>query len=549
MPPLTFQRICQTVSLILFVLLLVLAAFPLVSSVPVDAFLRMDPLAAVATCISTRTLMASFWPAAAFLLLTLVLGRFFCGHVCPLGVVIDAADASVRSKGHLRRSRTPDRFAGWRRLNYLLFCFIGGAAVFGVSFAFFAAPIVLATRFFGLLVFPMVSLLGNIGLTALRPVADVVDLPSLAYLQIGVSRYALQWFTLLTVGAILAAGRLAPRFWCRYLCPAGAAFALFSVKPLIRRRVSEACIRCGECQRQCPMTAIAPDPFETDFAACITCKACVRICPTHAVSFGAAANKTGRSPASPARRRMLLAGLAGAGSAMVTLTGLGLRRNDNAPGQIHPAYLIRPPGAVPEKNFLDRCIRCGECMKACPTNTLQPIGLVAGIEGFLSPTVVPRRGPCEPLCNVCGQVCPTGAIRALAPPEKIWAKIGTAQILRRKCLAWEFGRRCLVCDEVCPYDAISLRSVSEVSVPVPFVNESRCSGCGFCEHYCPVQARAAIIVEPMEALRLQEGSFREKGREAGLDLSIGRRPDAESTPESPPLNGVPNGGLPPGFTE
>jgi ferredoxin len=105
-----------------------------------------------------------------------------------------------------------------------------------------------------------------------------------------------------------------------------------------------------------------------------------------------------------------------------------------------------------------------------------------------------------------------------------------------------------VCDEVCPYDAISLRSVPEARVPVPFVNESRCSGCGFCEHYCPVQARAAIIVEPMEALRLDRGSFREKRRAAGLDLSIGRRPAAAPSYGEPP-GAASTGGLPPGITE
>jgi MauM/NapG family ferredoxin protein len=298
------------------------------------------------------------------------------------------------------------------------------------------------------------------------------------------------------------------------------------------------------------MAAIPADPVETDFGACITCHACERICPTRAVSFGGpGARAQSAPPVRPGRREALLAGLAGAGTAMVTLTGLGARENAVVPGRIHPADLIRPPGALPEKDFLARCIRCGACMKACPTNTLQPMGLSAGIEAFFSPKVTPRRGPCEPLCTVCGEVCPTGAVRALASEEKIWAKIGTAQILRHKCLAWEFDRRCLVCDEVCPYDAISLRSVPEAAVPVPFVNESRCSGCGFCEHHCPVQARAAIIVEPMEALRLREGSFREKGRAAGLALSIDRRAAKEEAPYDLPSGKGPAGALPPGFTE
>jgi MauM/NapG family ferredoxin protein len=289
------------------------------------------------------------------------------------------------------------------------------------------------------------------------------------------------------------------------------------------------------------MGAIPPDPFETDFTACITCHTCERVCPAGAVSFGAADRRRGLRPRLPERRQLLLSGLAGAGAAALSITGLGRRRNDNAPGQLHPADLIRPPGAVPEQEFLARCIRCGACMKACPTNTLQPMGLWAGIDMFFSPKVTPRRGPCEPLCNVCGQVCPTGAIRAIPPPEKIWAKIGTAQILRHKCLAWEFDRRCLVCDEVCPYDAVALRQMPELAVAVPFVDETRCSGCGLCHHHCPVRPGAAIVVEPVGALRLAEGSYRDAARRMGLTLEL------KSSSPPMPAPGA-DTGLPPGFT-
>lgn len=538
----TPQRLVQLLCLLLFLLLIGLAAFPLVSPLPVDAFLRMDPVVALAAWAGSRSLLPSLWPAAALLLFTLVLGRFFCGYVCPLGTVIDASDALVRRTRPRASGPVPGVSPSWRRFGVLLLLFLAGAALLGVSFVFLAEPMVLATRFFALLVHPVASLLARSGLGLLRPLADALDMTSLAYLQIDVPRYAFQWFTLAVMVAVLAGGRIAPRFWCRAVCPAGAAFGLCSSRPLIRRRVSEDCIQCGACQRACPMGAIPGDPFRTDFAACITCHACERICPTRAVSFGTGAPAW--PPVRPDRREALLAGLAGAGAAMVTLTGLGAREDTPAPGRIHPPELIRPPGALPEREFLARCVRCGACMKACPTNTLQPAGLSAGIEGFFSPRVTPRRGPCEPLCTVCGEVCPTGAIRVLPAGEKIWAKIGTAQILRHKCLAWEFDRRCLVCDEVCPYDAISLRSVPGVSVAVPFVEESRCSGCGFCEHQCPVQARAAIVVEPMEALRLREGSFREKGRAAGLRLSIDRA--GEKGGAGPPSAG---GGLPPGFTE
>jgi MauM/NapG family ferredoxin protein len=256
------------------------------------------------------------------------------------------------------------------------------------------------------------------------------------------------------------------------------------------------------------------------------------------------------------RRHLIRAGLSGLGAGIVTLTGLRSLHGDPGPGQVAAPHLIRPPGAVPEKDFLARCIRCGTCMKACPSNTLQPIGFQIGLSGFFSPGLTPRRGACLAQCNLCGQVCPTGAIRPLALEEKIWAKVGTAYVLRHKCLTWEFGRRCLVCDEVCPYNAVEFKNVPGIPVAVPFVNENRCSGCGFCELHCPVQAQAAIVVEPMGALRLPDGSFRDHGQRAGLTLELRapgtavQEPGYGTAPAPLPADATPGetAPLPPGFT-
>jgi len=219
--------------------------------------------------------------------------------------------------------------------------------------------------------------------------------------------------------------------------------------------------------------------------------------------------------------------------------------------RVIPPDLIRPPGARPEDEFLRRCYRCGVCLAACPTNTLQPFDLAAGLPGLLTPVITPQLGPCEPSCNACGRACPTQAIRALPPAERLWAKVGTAHILRHKCLAWEFDRKCLVCDEVCPYDAVVFKPEPGLKVAVPHVVENRCSGCGFCEHHCPVEALPAIVVEPMEALRLSAGSYRQAGRAIGLDLRLRtqKRPSGESGAPYPPGEGAAGQGLPPGFSD
>jgi ferredoxin len=154
-------------------------------------------------------------------------------------------------------------------------------------------------------------------------------------------------------------------------------------------------------------------------------------------------------------------------------------------------------------------------MKACPTNTLQPVWFKAGLEGIFTPVMLPRLAACSINCNSCGKVCPTGAIRDLPLVEKKHAKVGTAWINRQNCLVWEQDKKCLVCDEVCPYNAVSFQPVPDRVNGVPFVTENKCTGCGWCESKCPVEGAAAIRVNIIGEIRLASGSYVDKAREYG----------------------------------
>ena len=542
----TPTRVIQTLSFIFFLALLWYAAFPLVLPIPVDLFLRMDPLVVVGTVFVARVFMATLLPGAVIICLTIIFGRFFCSMVCPLGTSIDVMDKL------LKVSKSVESDAAARRklkaIKYLGLCFILAGALLGESLTAYVSPIPIATRFYGLVIHPIFTLIADAGFTIFRPMADTFGITSLAYAGLPNPGYALQWLILALPVGIFALSLKTPRFWCRYLCPAGAILALVSLRPLlIRRRVSDQCTSCGLCREKCPMDAIAEDPHATDSSECIICRRCSDVCPERAVHFAFGKGVFARQAItfSALRRMIILSALAGLGTALISRIGLKGGSCEGGPGRIMDPALIRPPGSVSECSFMDRCVGCGECMKTCPTNTLQPAGLVAGLDGFFSPIMVPRKGPCDPTCNACGHVCPTEAIRPLILEEKRQAKVGTASITHQKCIAWEFGKPCLVCAEVCPYGAISLTRVSDVPVAVPVVHENRCSGCGFCEYYCPVQAKAAIVVEPMGALRLDDGSYREKTRQLGLVIE----PKPQDMPESPEKSQGPEGSLPPGFTE
>jgi MauM/NapG family ferredoxin protein len=163
--------------------------------------------------------------------------------------------------------------------------------------------------------------------------------------------------------------------------------------------------------------------------------------------------------------------------------------------------VIRPPAALREDDFLDRCIRCGNCMKVCITNGLQPTLLQTGLTGIWTPQLVPEIGYCEYNCTLCGNVCPTGAIEKLSLSQKKKTRLGLAQIDHSLCLPWAYKTECLVCQEHCPVadKAIKLEDekISDRIIQKPVVDKFLCVGCGICQNKCPVRPDRAIKVYPL----------------------------------------------------
>jgi polyferredoxin len=496
----TWQRIRQGVQVLAMLLFLALFAYTNAQRPQrfwTDLFSRLDPLLMLTASLAGRAVVSGFVLAGITLLLTLLFGRVWCGWICPLGTALEWLSP--------RRSRRQAPAERWRAIKYLLLLVLLFAALLGNQSLIFLDPITILNRSLATAVWPalryaMIEAEAFLYLfPALWPPLDAIH----GALVQPIFQDVQPVFTLAVLMALLFAGLVAlnwwaERFWCRYLCPLGGLLGLLSKLSLLRREVRGDCAQCARCTHQCPTATINPhDNYRSDPAECIVCFDCLVDCSREGIGFRWQLPKW--RPAKwqeydPTRRQVLAAmGISAAGVALAGAEPITLRE---------PATMIRPPGAT-LTDFSALCIRCGACVRVCPTQGLQPSLFEGGIQNVLTPRLVPRLGYCSFSCNACGQVCPTGAVPDLPLEEKQQTIIGLASIDQNRCLPWAYNIPCIVCEEACPVadKAIWLEEVGAVNaqgetvlLQRPQVIQELCTGCGICEYQCPVGGESAIRV-------------------------------------------------------
>lgn len=503
----------QTFFVIFFYIIVMHLRYPEGDGMHNKIIFGFNPLFQLFTAIQTPKLL-SIGEVIASLLMIIILGRMFCGWICPMGAIFDLIGAikgririiNSKSKSELNNRIKADREKNSRlklpaHLNFYILLLLIPIAIFKIPVYMLVEPITLFFRLVILAVLPF----SEIPLRASNQELDKIWgmqswwFPVQSFMEQEIGSYPRIYFGVWLFIAFMMLLFILdwhfPRFWCRFICPQGALFRLGQKFHIFRKRILPSCNNCQACDSNCHFCGSSSDD-------CFYCMDCESHCNLQAITFLPVKsgvkpeghfnqNKAENSvkttiPTECFSRRLAIQYIAGGVLLTPALKLIG------PPIEPHLDF-IRPPGVLEngELTFINSCIKCGQCIKICPTNALHPVDLRSGLNGLWSPRVIPRIGYCEYECNLCGKVCPSQAIPPMKLDDKKKSKIGTAYIDTNRCIPWISETTCGVCEEHCPLPkkAIILNKRGR-----PFVDVELCIGCGFCENKCPLEGQSAIRV-------------------------------------------------------
>lgn len=399
-------------------------------------------------------LALNFVLVAAILLVTLLIGRFYCAVVCPLGILQDIfvwAHKLIfpKRKFHYRKPQN------WLRYTVLA-------------------------------VFVILMVLG------LGSIASLVA-PYSAYARMVTNIHGtglVHWVAIATLCCVGVMSFVWGRLWCNTLCPVGSLLSLVSRYRLFGIRIdADKCGGCRKCEHGCKAMCIDIDNKKVDHSRCVNCFNCLTECKAGAIKLGVKSSASGVKDGEKidSSRRKFVAGTVAVGAAMAVQAqeqkmdgGLAALMDKSVPQRKTP---LKPFGARSLKNFSQHCTACQLCVSKCPEHVLRPS---TKLDSLMQPEMNYTDGYCRMACTRCSEVCPTGAILPIGKEEKTAISIGVAVVLKENCIS------CGTCARHCPSEAIQMVD------GYPAVNESRCLGCGACEYYCPARPVTAIYVEGRE---------------------------------------------------
>jgi polyferredoxin len=261
-------------------------------------FFNIDPLVLITTWLAGHAVLGGMLLALVTIVFTLLMGRFFCGWLCPLGTLHNAV-------GSLRGGKTADRtrrgvWSRWQKSKYLVLVILLVCSLLSVQLIGLLDPASFLYRSTATVLFPAFSRVSvsffnflyrtDPGIGPLRVTA--VSEPVYSYLR----EHVLPTQDLYFTGGILIGGLfflalglnlVRNRFWCKYICPLGALLGFFSRFTVFRVKNDAAvCIKCNQCVECCPSGADPHLPDGWHRSECFMCWNCKKRCPVDAIRLG-----------------------------------------------------------------------------------------------------------------------------------------------------------------------------------------------------------------------------------------------------------------------
>jgi ferredoxin len=440
------------------------------------------------------------------LVLALVFGRIYCSVICPLGVFQDIISflRTKKKRNHFKYKKPHTTLRIIMLVAFVALLLVGFTSIAGLI-APYSAYGRIATNIFA----PIYNL-GNEALVYLAERLNSYTVYSSHFVWL---KSLLSFVVaLITLIVIVVLAWKDGRIYCNTICPVGTVLGFISKFSLFKIAIdTNKCNGCKVCSKNCKSSCINPDIHQIDYSRCVACMDCIGNCRQHAISYTFLPKKNAKvehevdklkadlkDDAESSRRTFLT--LAGAVAVATTVHaqkkrvdgGLATLKKKEVPER---KTMIVPPGAFSIDHFAQHCTACQQCIAECPNHVLQPS---TRLSNLMQPEMTFEKGACRPECNMCSQICPTGAIKPITRAEKSSIQIGHAVWISKNCLVNTDSITCGNCARHCPNGAIRMMAKDandEYSAQIPIVDLSRCIGCGICESVCPARPFTAIYVE------------------------------------------------------
>jgi len=436
------------------------------------------------------------------ILLTALMGRFYCSSICPLGIMQDVFNSIAKKFSRKKRFFKYNVSFVKTRFTILSLTVLG--ILFGISLVtVLFDPYSNAGRIFNYILKPII-VLGNNSFAVFMQEKGNFSFKIIESINTSIF-IVIYSIVLLLIVAYFSYKR--GRIICNVICPVGTLLGMISKKSVLKIQLDKnSCTKCGKCAGICKSECIDIKTQSIDYTRCVVCFNCLPVCNDNAINFSL--TKSNKAPTilekeSKIDRRSALSALfvisASTSALAQNIYQSSLKTVAQNTGKLSFSLKknpVSPPGSQSLKHFNSLCTACGLCISACPTNVLQPAIKEYGLFGLMQPHMdYVNAGFCNYDCNRCGNICPTGAILPLSIEDKKLTQIGKAVFVQSNCVVYRDETACGACSEHCPTKAVDMVPYKNGLV-IPKVNQDICIGCGACEHPCPVDyPHKAIYVE------------------------------------------------------